>query len=100
MQSFEQYLDDGASASEDAVIALARQLSSALCVRGAQLAIVKRLDARQVIRLHTLAIEYIIKKVSQYERNKNKVLKNRTPALFRALAHLLPSALPRDALSM
>jgi cohesin complex subunit SA-1/2 len=91
---------EGVVRTEEHAVALAKLLVSCLVVRGAQLSIVKRLESDYVVNIHTNLLTWIGKRLSAYEANKNKKLKNTSILFFRALVPLLSSVESRDALRM
>ncbi|KAH7915934.1 hypothetical protein BJ138DRAFT_1076400 [Hygrophoropsis aurantiaca] len=91
---------DAVVRDEESTVALAKQLSSTLMIRGAQLAVLKRLDSQYVIKIHTELLTWIIKRIGVYEHNKNKKARNNAVLFFRALTFLLPAVETRDALKI
>ncbi|KAM0753990.1 hypothetical protein T439DRAFT_298458 [Meredithblackwellia eburnea MCA 4105] len=80
---------DSPSSTDDHLVGLSRLLSGAVAVRGAQLAIVKRLHSTFHIQLHTDALDYILKKYIVLKDSKRKDASNRALLFFKALANLL-----------
>ncbi|KAI0356888.1 hypothetical protein OH77DRAFT_1423133 [Trametes cingulata] len=98
-ESFTLYLDDVVN-TEDHAIALAKALSACLLIRGAQLSIVRRLDSKYVIDIHTTSLNWAGKRLGGYETAKNKKSRNRCIKFFRVLLPLLSSVNNRDALQI
>jgi cohesin complex subunit SA-1/2 len=69
-------------------------------MRGAQLAIVRRLDSQDVVSIHTSLLTWLGKRLSTFETNKNKKARNTAAAFFKAMTPLLASVESRDALKM
>jgi len=92
---------DGLVDYEDHTIALARALSSCFSLRGAQLAIIKRLDSEHVVNIHVSSISWIVKRLATYETAKNKKMAKKTLMFFRVLQQLVAVSMEsRDALKM
>ena len=98
-QSFTLVLD-GVVRSEEYSVALAKALSACFMLRGAQLAIVRRLDSQFVVEIHTTLLSWIGKYLAASEASKNKKLRNRAVTFFRVLQPLLSSVDSRDSLKM
>lgn len=99
VQSFSHLLDSVVH-SEDHSVNLAKQLASSFMIRGAQLAVVRRLDSKYIVKIHTLLLTWIIKRISTYEANKNKKQKANSVLFFRVLSALIKAVESRDALTM
>ncbi|KAG8957246.1 hypothetical protein FRC03_010340 [Tulasnella sp. 419] len=95
-QSFEFYLD-GRAPDDSHTLVLTKALSSALLIRGAQLAVVRRLDGEFVKEIHTSCITWIVKKIAHLEGINNKKRRNSAIEFFRVLLPLLGSLETRDA---
>ncbi|CAE6479177.1 unnamed protein product [Rhizoctonia solani] len=95
--SFSLYIDH-VSKSDANTIALAKALSAALVIRGAQLSVLRRLDTAQVATVHTTCISWIVKKISGYQTMGNKHARNRSVAFFKSLVHLLGTVESADAI--
>ncbi|KAI6128214.1 hypothetical protein EDD16DRAFT_1550109 [Pisolithus croceorrhizus] len=91
---------DSVVRSEDSSVSLAKQLASTFMIRGAQLAIVRRLDSQYIVRMHTVLLTWIIKRISTFDASKNKKQKANAVLFFRVLSALLKSVESRDALSI
>ncbi|KAG8906784.1 hypothetical protein FRB99_006161 [Tulasnella sp. 403] len=95
-ESYEMYLD-GRASEGDHTAALAKALTAALVIRGAQLSIVQRLDGDSVVSIHSTCVTWITKKIAQYENNGNKKLRNAAIEFFHILTQLLVSVESGDA---
>ncbi|KAF8717150.1 hypothetical protein AX14_012211 [Amanita brunnescens Koide BX004] len=91
---------DGIAQGEDNCIQLAKALSACLVIRGSQLSIVKRLESQYVIQIHTTLVSYIVKRLTAYEKNKNKKAFKLAMSFFRVLVPLLLSGQSRNALEI
>lgn len=85
---------------EERTIGLAKQLATSFLIRGAQLAVVRRLESRYVVKTHKDLLQETIKNVSAYEKSKNKKRLSVSVSFFRALVPLLKGVESRDALAM
>ncbi|KAG8986084.1 hypothetical protein FRB93_005518 [Tulasnella sp. JGI-2019a] len=95
--SFTLYLD-GRAPNEEHSVALAKALSSsALLVRGSQLAIIRRLEGEYVVDIHNSLVSWIVKKIAQYEKNGNKLSRNSSLEFFKVLTPMLLSITKADA---
>nr|WJN25054.1 sister chromatid cohesion subunit [Moesziomyces parantarcticus] len=99
-EAFELYLDGGDAGSEARFVSLSRQLANALVVRGAGFTALRKIDARCLISLHSRASEHIAQKVAAAERNGDKRVKQKMPALYKGMANLLMTATPTDAVKI
>ncbi|SNX85606.1 related to Nuclear cohesin complex subunit [Melanopsichium pennsylvanicum] len=100
-EAFELYLDSADPAQSEArFVSLSRQLANALVVRGAGFTALRKIDPRCLISLHSRASEHIAQKVAAAERNGNKKVKQRMPALYKGMANLLTTAIPTDAVKI
>ncbi|KAI6126831.1 hypothetical protein F5141DRAFT_1083660 [Pisolithus sp. B1] len=91
---------DSVVRSEDSSVSLAKQLASTFMIRGAQLAVVRRLDSQYIVKMHTVLLTWIIKRISTFDASKNKKQKAIAVLFFRVLSALLKSVESRDALSI
>lgn len=98
-QSFTLYLDSVVH-SEDHAIALAKALSACLLIRGAQLSIVRRLDSKHIVDIHTTSLNWVGKRLAAYETAKNKKARNKCITFFRVLLPFCSSIDNRDSLAM
>ena len=99
LQSFSLVMD-AVVKDEERIVGLAKQLATSFLIRGAQLAVVKRLDSRYVVKTHKDLLQEAIKNVSTYEKSKNKKRLTVSVSFFRALVPLLKGVESRDALAM
>ena len=98
-QSFSLVMDTVVKDGER-LVGLAKQLATSFLIRGAQLAVVRRLDSRYIVKTHKDLLQEAIKNVSAYEKNKNKTRLSVSVSFFRALVPLLKGVENRDALTM
>ena len=84
----------------DHAIALGKALSACLLIRGAQLAVVRRLDPKYVVDLHIVSLNWVGKRLAAYENGKNKKARNKCILFFRVLQPLLSSIDNQDSLKM
>lgn len=98
-QSFQLFLD-GVSPSEEHAVALAKLLATCFVIRGAQLAVVRRIDSQFVVKLHTDSITWLCKRISAYDTAGNKRARNKSILFFKLLLPLLSSIDSRDSLAM
>lgn len=98
-QAFDLYLDSG-SVPEERIVSLSRLLVGSIVVRGAQLAIIKRLPTDDHVRIHTDAAVYIVAKLSSFESTKRKESRNKALSFFKALSNLLIGIDGKGALKM
>ncbi len=99
-EAFELFLDNGDASGEARFVSLSRQLANALVVRGAGFTALRKIDARCLISLHSRASEHIAQKVAAAERNGNKKVRQKMPALYKGMANLLLTATPTDAVKI
>jgi cohesin complex subunit SA-1/2 len=69
-------------------------------MRGAQLAVVRKLEGQHVITIHTQLLGWIAKRLGVYENNKNQNKKETAILFFKVLQPLLVPLDNRDALAM
>lgn len=91
---------DGMPTTEDDAVALAKLLSSAFLIRGAQLAVVRRLDSNFVVQIHMGLINWICKRITTADTAGNKKARNKNILFFKVLLPLLNSVDSRDSLRM
>ena len=91
---------DAVVKDEERMVGLAKQLATSFLVRGAQLAVVRRLDSRYVVKTHKDLLHEAVKHVSTYEKSKNKKRLDVSVSFFKALTPLLKGVESRDALAM
>nr|WJN25055.1 sister chromatid cohesion subunit [Pseudozyma flocculosa] len=99
-EAFELYLDTGDAQGEARFVSLSRQLANALVVRGAGFTALRKINPGCLISLHSRASEHIAQKVAAAERNGNKKVRQRMPALYKGMANLLMTASPTDAVKI
>lgn len=99
LQSFSLVVD-AVVKDEEHMVGLAKQLSTSFLIRGAQLAVVRRLESRYVVKTHKDLLQEAVKNVSAYEKSKNKKRLSASVSFFRALVPLLKGVESRDALAM
>ncbi|KAL1948450.1 hypothetical protein VTO73DRAFT_12525 [Trametes versicolor] len=98
-ESFTLYLDAVVNTEEHA-IALAKALSASLLIRGAQLSIVRRLDSKHIVNIHTTSLNWIVKRLATYETAKKKKARNKCIVFFRVLIPFCSSVDNRDSLTI
>ncbi|KAI0827388.1 hypothetical protein BC628DRAFT_1369278 [Trametes gibbosa] len=98
-ESFTLFLDVVVHTEEHA-IALAKALSACMLVRGAQLSIVRRLDSKHVVDIHTTSLNWVGKRLATYDTAKNKRTRNKCITFFRVLLPLLSTIDNRDSLQI
>ncbi|KAH9854575.1 hypothetical protein C2E23DRAFT_817055 [Lenzites betulinus] len=98
-EAFTLYLD-AVVHTEDHAIALAKALAACMIVRGAQLSIVRRLDSKYVVEIHTVSLNWFGKRLATYETGKKKKARNKCISFFRVLVPLLSSIDNRDSLQI
>ncbi|KAI0299424.1 hypothetical protein B0F90DRAFT_1728578 [Multifurca ochricompacta] len=81
-------------------VSLAKSLVPCLMMRGAQLAVVRKLDSQHIVAIHTQLLGWLAKRIGVYENNKNKKAKDAAILFFKALQPLLVPLDNRDALAM
>ncbi|PFH50849.1 hypothetical protein AMATHDRAFT_3582 [Amanita thiersii Skay4041] len=91
---------DGVVQGDDNVQQLAKVLSGCLAIRGTQLSIVKRLDSEYVVQIHMTLITWIVKRLSAYDKNKNKKQFKLAMSFFRLMVPLLWTVRSKDALDI
>ena len=69
-------------------------------MRGAQLAVVRKLDGQHVVSIHSRLLDWIAKRLGAYESNNNKNLRDLSILFFKVLQPLLAPVDNRDALTM
>lgn len=69
-------------------------------IRGAHLAVVRRLDSQFVVDIHTTALTWIGKRLGQYEAAKNKRAVAKCLLFFKALPPLSATLESRDSMKM
>ena len=79
---------------------MAKLLSQAFVIRGTQLSILRRLEPEHVITIHTTLINWVVKKLSAYGKNKNKKLTKSSLLFFKVLVPLASGLPSGDALKI
>ncbi|KAI9463987.1 hypothetical protein BJY52DRAFT_1115027 [Lactarius psammicola] len=97
--SFTLLLEDVAP-DEAHSISLAKTLVPCLMMRGAQLAVVRKLDGQHVVSIHSRLLAWIAKRLGAYENNNNKRSRDLSVLFFKALQPLLTPVDNRDALTI
>ncbi len=69
-------------------------------MRGAQLAVLKRLDAQLIVQIQTNLLGWVVKRLATYQNDKNKKRLRKCLLFFRVLVPLLSAIQNRDALKM
>ena len=92
-------LEDGAP-DETHSISLAKSLVPCLMMRGAQLAVVRKLEGQHVVSIHSRLLTWIAKRLGAYESNSNKRMRDLSIPFFKVLQPLLAPVGNRDALTM
>ncbi|KAF7292892.1 SCD domain-containing protein [Mycena indigotica] len=91
---------DGLVADETSLVQLSKHLSQAFVLRGAHLAVLKRLEMQYVVQIQTTNLSWIIKKIGGFEANKNKHSLRTSITFFKALVPLLVGLHSRDAMKI
>ncbi|KAH8990784.1 hypothetical protein EDB92DRAFT_1935195 [Lactarius akahatsu] len=81
-------------------ISLAKSLVPCLMMRGAQLAVVRKLDGQHVVSIHSQLLAWIAKRLGAYESNSNKRSRDLSVLFFKVLQPLLAPVDSRDALTI
>ncbi|KAH9934133.1 uncharacterized protein B0H18DRAFT_1207681 [Fomitopsis serialis] len=89
---------DGMVYTEDHTVALGKTLRACLIIRGAQLTVVKKLEGKFVVNIHTSLLTWTTKRIAAYENAKNKKARNKCILFFKAMLPLLSTLDNRDAL--
>ncbi|KAJ7507277.1 hypothetical protein B0H11DRAFT_1706223, partial [Mycena galericulata] len=91
---------DGIVADETNVVHLAKQLAPSFLLRGAHLAVLKKLDAQYIVQIQTTLLSWISKRIAGYESNGNKKSFRIAVTFFKALIPLLSGIQSRDAMKI
>ncbi|TFK75680.1 hypothetical protein BDN72DRAFT_450080 [Pluteus cervinus] len=78
---------------EGSTIQLAKVLASCFIIRGSQLSVVRRLEAKYVVKVHTQLLDWIVKRLSGISAAKNKKALKVAIIFFKVLIPLV-NALP------
>ncbi|KZT43430.1 hypothetical protein SISSUDRAFT_1040461 [Sistotremastrum suecicum HHB10207 ss-3] len=97
--SFTLFLDD-IEPDETHTLALAKILAGCFVIRGPQLSIIRRLDAKFVVDLHLTALSWVVKQIASYQTSSNKRMRNKTIIYFRVLIPFLATIKSQDALKI
>lgn len=81
-------------------VSLAKSLVPCLMMRGAQLAIVRKLESQYIVVIHTQLLGWVAKRLGAYESNKHQKRKEAAVRFFKVLQPLLAPLESRDALAM
>ncbi|KAH9035024.1 hypothetical protein EDB85DRAFT_1945370 [Lactarius pseudohatsudake] len=81
-------------------ISLAKSLVPCLMMRGAQLAVVRKLEGQHVVSIHSQLLAWIAKRLGAYESNSNKRSRDLSVLFFKVLQPLLAPVDNRDALTI
>ncbi|KAH9077661.1 hypothetical protein EDB83DRAFT_2548692 [Lactarius deliciosus] len=91
---------EGVEHDEAHSISLAKSLVPCLMMRGAQLAVVRKLDGQHVVSIHSRLLAWIAKRLGAYESNSNKRSRDLSVLFFKVLQPLLAPVDNRDALTI
>ncbi|KAF7319423.1 SCD domain-containing protein [Mycena chlorophos] len=91
---------DGIVEDESNVVQLAKALSQAFVLRGAHLAVLKRVDTQYVVQVQTTAVTWIAKKLGSLQTSKNKRGLLVGVTFFKALIPLLAGLQQKDAMKI
>ncbi|KAH9974267.1 hypothetical protein BGW80DRAFT_1436857 [Lactifluus volemus] len=91
---------EGIAHDEMHTVSLAKSLVPCIMMRGAQLAVVRKLDGEHIVAIHTQLLGWVAKRLGAYESNKNKNKRDATILFFKALQPLLAPLESRDALTI
>ncbi|KAJ6588456.1 hypothetical protein B0H19DRAFT_207200 [Mycena capillaripes] len=91
---------DGIVPDETNVVQLAKQLAPTFILRGAHLAVLKKMDTQYIVQIQTTALSWIAKRIAGYEANSNKKSLRIAVTFFRALTPLLAVIQSRDAMKI
>ncbi|KAJ6612818.1 hypothetical protein B0H10DRAFT_2051218 [Mycena sp. CBHHK59/15] len=91
---------DGIVPDETNVVQLAKQLAGTFMLRGAHLAVLKRLDNQYIVQIQTSLLSWIAKRIAGFESSSNKKSLRIAITFFRALIPLLAVIQSRDAMKI
>ncbi|KAK7019893.1 SCD domain-containing protein [Favolaschia claudopus] len=91
---------DGVVSDETNAVQLAKHLLPTFILRGAHLAVLKKLDPQYIVQIQTNALSWIAKRIAIYETNSNKKSLRVAITFFRVLVPLLASIQSRDAMKI
>ncbi|KIJ16482.1 hypothetical protein PAXINDRAFT_113645 [Paxillus involutus ATCC 200175] len=99
LESFSLVMDSVVK-DEERTVNLAKQLASSFIIRGAQLAVVRKLDGKYIAKAHKDLLKETIKNISACEKSKNKKRLHTAVLFFKVLVPLLSAVESRDALAI
>lgn len=101
-QAHQLYCRDASSTATDATLVnLAKMLSSALVVRGAQLAVLQSVESKAIVRLHSRGVERILDELGESGEDVDETGKlQKLLAFFKALSQMLISVRPQEAIAI
>ncbi|TRM66853.1 hypothetical protein BD626DRAFT_627323 [Schizophyllum amplum] len=88
----------GYVSDETNAVHLAKSLSTALVIRGAQLAIVHSMDIDSIVQIHTDLLDWIGKRLAGYQANNSRRLMKKALTFFRVLTPVVVGIKPEDGL--
>ncbi|KAJ7757031.1 hypothetical protein B0H16DRAFT_1371104 [Mycena metata] len=91
---------DGIVPDETNAVQLAKHLAPTFILRGAHLAVLKKLDSQYIVQIQTTALSWIAKRIAGYEANGNKKSLRTAITFFRVLVPLLAVIQTRDAMKI
>ncbi|KAF9011840.1 hypothetical protein BDQ17DRAFT_1396897 [Cyathus striatus] len=91
---------EGVVDDESNSVQLAKTLSGCFVVRGSQLSILRRLESRYIVQVHSNLLTWIGKRLASYQSNNNKKGLKLGALFFRALTPLVSIVGSRDALKI
>lgn len=94
-QSFNLYLLNADEGSEAHFISLSRQLANATMVRGPGFSVLQAIDSDAMVTLHIAACQMVLS-----YRQEGTANPNHEPVFFKALANLVSTVSPVDAMKM
>ncbi|RDB23493.1 Cohesin subunit psc3 [Hypsizygus marmoreus] len=89
---------DGVVHDESYSLQLSKLLATCFVIRGSQLSVIRRLDSKYVVQVHTELLSWIAKRIAAYESNKNKKSLKVAVLFFKVLLPLIGTIQSRDAL--
>ncbi|KAI0031520.1 hypothetical protein K488DRAFT_51948 [Vararia minispora EC-137] len=89
---------EGIVDDETQAVALAKYLVPCLMIRGAQLSIVRKLEAAHIASIQTNLLSWAVRRAGAFEAGKNKKGRNSALLFFRVLQPLLVAVEAREAL--
>ncbi|CAK5263770.1 unnamed protein product, partial [Mycena citricolor] len=98
-EAFAMVLDEVVE-DESNVLQLAKHLATTFTLRGAHLAVLKRMEVQYIVQIQTTALSWLAKRIEGYEANENKRGLKIATTCFRALVPLLSNIQSRDAMKI